>query len=190
VIAVDATTRERIEPRTGADGLRDQYRAYRVRQARKLVRMLPREAVRPLYRAALAGAALRPGEGDAVALLVRYCEELLPLPPFEVWLEDITLHAVSHLDDLDDAPDPPSAEVPASIEERRFEYRSESWVAHLRGFREDDAWRGYISFRRPGSLGLLHTSVIFREATPVELLERFTTFEDGTLEAFLRSALP
>jgi hypothetical protein len=152
--------------------------------------MLPSEAVRPLYRAALHEAAVAPEETDAVALLVRFCEGLLPLPPFEVWLEDMTLYPALHLDDLDDAPDAPSARRPASIGERGFLFESARWTAHLRGFRDDDAWRGYISFERPGSRPLHHTSVIFRESTACELRTRFSSFEDAALEAFLRSALP
>jgi hypothetical protein len=190
VIPAASAAYQRVEPRTGPEGLRDQYQAYRTRQARKLVRMLPTVAVRPLYRAALADVGARPGERDAVALLVRYCERMLPLPPFEVWLEDATLHAASHLDDLDDAADAPSARAPASIDDRPFEYRRETWVAHLRGFRDGDAWRGYITFERPGAPPLHHTSLIFRETTPTDLLARFSSFDEGALEAFLRSALP
>ena len=34
------------------------------------------------------------------------------------------------------------------------------------------------------------TALVFRESDPADLRERFLSFESGTLEAFLRSALP
>ncbi|HKJ02771.1 MAG TPA: hypothetical protein VJ997_09960, partial [Longimicrobiales bacterium] len=73
--------------------LQDRYDAYRRRQATRLVQMIPREAVRPLYRRAREarrlGALGDPGDDDPLALLVAFCQRLLPLPPFDAWLEDL-----------------------------------------------------------------------------------------------------
>ena len=174
------------------DELRAQYQAYRTRHARRLVRMLSRTAIRPLYRLAaereeqVSGAA----QADPMAALVRFCEELLPLPPFEVWVEDVTLHPVRHLHDLDDSADVPTARDPATMEARLFEYGEDPWVAHLRSFRDGAAWRGYIAFEERRTGELHRTALVFRESDPADLRERFLSFETAALEAFLRSALP
>ena len=62
-----------------------QYGAYRKRQARGLIRLLSREAVRPLYRKALEAGFGERSPADPLAAFVNYCESLLPLPPFEEW---------------------------------------------------------------------------------------------------------
>lgn len=177
---------------TDADELRARYRAYRSRHARRLVRMLPRSAIRPLYREATALAVRTGGapEADPMALLVAYCERILPLPPFEVWLEDATLNPVAHLHDLDDSADAPTARAPATLEARVFEYLEDPWVAYLRSFRDGGAWRGYIAFSEERSGQLHRTAVIFRESDPAEVRERFLSFDGAALGAFLRSALP
>jgi hypothetical protein len=180
---------DRIEVVDDALQLRGRYRAYRRRQARKLVGMLPTDAVRPLLRAAFA--VRSEGEdGDGLEALVRFCEELLPLPPFEVWLEDSTVHPEAHLADLDDSADVPSAEAPATMDARPFVYMREPWIAHLRGFRDGHAWRGYIAFEQRSTRQVHRTSLIFREADPADLCARFSGFRNTALEAFLRSSLP
>ena len=177
--------------RPATDELRAQYEGYRRRQARGLVRILPRRAIRPLYRRALFQEGLSgQAQVDPLAVLVDYCEGLLPLPPFEVWVEDVTMHPVAHLHDLDNSADVPTAKAPATMEARLFEYQGDPWIAHLRSFRDGVAWRGYIAFEARRSGQVHRTALVFRESDPVDLRERFLSFEAGTLEAFLRSALP
>lgn len=175
--------------------LREGYRRYRTRQARRLASMLPPAAVRPLYRRAFAAASRRV-EGasssltDPMELLVAFCEELLPLPPFERWLEDVTLYPEAHLLELDDSADVPTAQSPATVETRSLTFRDESWFARLRTFRDGPIWRGFISFEERRSGRLHRTALIFREDDPAALRDRFLGFEREALRAFLRSALP
>jgi hypothetical protein len=182
--------RVRLDTQLTRDDLLLEYRAYRKRQARGLVRLLPKEAVRPLYRRAL-----RAGLGDAMssdplATLVDYCETLLPLPPFELWCEDRVASPAAHLLDLDDSAAAPTAEAPTTVEARVFDFEGTSWIAHLRSFRDGTAWRGFITFEERASRRVHKTALIFRESDPADLRERFLEFEAGALIAFLRSALP
>lgn len=180
----------RLQPSSTRE-FRVQYEAYRVRQARGLVRMLPRDVIRPLYRRAIvAERATEVGIADPLAVLLKYCETLLPLPPFEVWAEDASLNPVAHLHDLDDSADVPTAAAPATLERRLFDHAGQAWLADLRSFRDRGTWRGYISFlgRRSGEVH--RTALIFRESGAADVRERFLSFESAVLEAFLRSALP
>ena len=172
--------------------LRARYDEYCERQSSRLVFLLPQEAVRPLYRRALRelGRADDRYAEDPLSALVAYCGVLLQLPPFEVWLEDVRLHPEAYLDELDHSPESPTVSAPATLEARRFARGGDNWVARLRGFRDRDAWRGFIAFERAGSDRVHRTALIFREQGPVDLRERFLGFESATLESFLRSALP
>jgi hypothetical protein len=165
------------------------YRAYRRAQAARLVRMLPREAIRPLYRRACEGAPTSRTD-DPLAVLTRYCEELLPLPPFDVWLDDLELYPDGHLRDLDESPEAPTADAPSTVETRVLDSAGRRWRASLRSFRDQGAWRGYIAFQADGAQHVHRTGAIFCEPGPTELRERFLSFEPATLEAFLRSSLP
>jgi len=176
--------------RLALDELLVQYEAYRKRQARGLVRLLPREAVRPLYRRALEAGYGERTPADPVAALVDYCETLLPLPPFEQWCDDLARFPVAHLRDLDDSAAAPTAEAPTTVEARLFEFGGDPWIAYLRSFRDGSAWRGYIAFEERQSRRIHRTALIFRETDPADLRERFLGFEPVALEAFLRSALP
>jgi hypothetical protein len=175
--------------------LRERYEGYCRRQASRLVQLLPRDAVRPLYRRARdearrADALADGGEADPLALLVRYCRSLLPLPPFEVWREDLRSHPGEHFADLEESADVPTADAPSTMEVRSLEVHGQAWLAHLRSFREAGLWRGYISFEEEGSGRMHRTAAVFCESDAGELCERFLSFEHATLEAFLRSALP
>jgi hypothetical protein len=172
------------------DELLTQYEAYRKRQARGLVRLLPREAVRPLYRKALAAGFGERSPGDPLAAFVHYCESLLPLPPFEEWCQDLAQYPSAHLHDLDDSAAAPTAEAPTTVEARLFEFGGSPWIAYLRSFRDGGAWRGYIAFEDRRSRRVHRTALIFRETDPADLRDRFLGFELVALEAFLRSALP
>jgi len=175
--------------------LQDRYQAYCRRQATRLVQMLPREAVRPLYRRAReealrADALSDSGEDDPLALLVRFCQGLLPLPPFQVWLDDLRRYPDGHFDDMEESVEGPTADAPSTMEVRPMTLHGRSWLAQLRSFRDAGLWRGYISFQEEGSERVHRTTAVFCEQGPGELRERFLSFESATLEAFLRSALP
>lgn len=169
--------------------LERRYEAYRRAQAGRLVRMLPREAIRPLYRKACAAVG-DPGSGDPLALLVRYCEDLLPLPPYEVWRTDVELHPAAYLADLDESVEAPTVDAPSTVVDREMNVRGRSWRASLRSFRDEGVWRGFIAFESDGDPLIHRTGTIFCESDPTELRERFLSFEPATLEAFLRSSLP
>ena len=175
--------------------LRERYDGYCRRQASRLVQLLPRDAVRPLYRRARdearrADALADGGEADPLALLVRYCRALLPLPPFEVWREDLRRHPEGHFADLEESADVPTADAPSTLEVRSLQVHGRAWLAHLRSFRETGLWRGYISFEEEGSGRVHRTAAVFCESDARELRDRFLSFEHQALEAFLRSALP
>ena len=162
------------------------YALYRRRQARRLVDLLPRDAVRPLYRAAAA----RSAHPDPLERLVAYCADLLPLPPFDVWAEDLAEHPEAHLRDWDDTVDAPNAADPATLAVRQMLRGSEVWQVRLMGFAESGAWRAYLAFRGPTLNDEFHTACVFREATAGALGDRFQSFDDHVLEGFLRSCLP
>lgn len=175
--------------------LAERYEAYRRRQAIRLVQMLPRDAIRPLYRRARdearrADALPDGGETDPLALLSAYCEALLPLPPFDVWLADLRTYPEGHFADLEESADGPTPEAPSTLGVRPLMVRGRPWLAHLRSFRDSGLWRGYISFEEGGSGRVHRTAAVFCETAAGELRERFFSFEETALEAFLRSTLP
>jgi hypothetical protein len=189
-MSVPAVHGQPARPRLSRGELLSRYEAYRRRQARGLLRLIPREAIRPLYRRAIAGAREPEADSDPLGALVGYCERLLPLPPFEVWCDDIRRNARAHLLDIDDSADAPDSEAPVTVETRDFSFADRPWTAHLRSFRDGAAWRGFIAFEDRESTSIHRTALIFRECDPVDVRERFMSFEKTALEAFLRSALP
>ncbi len=188
MLVVQDSARE-VGEGTAERELRRRYDRYRRAQAGRLVRMLPRDAIRPLYRRACAAV----GDGrpdDPLAVLIAYCEELLPLPPYEVWREDLELNPAAHLEDLDESAEAPTADAPSTLATRPLTAAGRSWLAKLRSFRDQGAWRGFIAFEGEGSTVVPRTGTIFCESDPAELRARFFSFEPATLEAFLRSSLP
>ncbi|MDX1632869.1 MAG: hypothetical protein R3234_13445 [Thermoanaerobaculia bacterium] len=178
-------------PIQGDPSLRRLYRGYRRRQAEALVRVLPRDAVRPLYRRAREWAvANRAHEGkDPLATLVAFCEELLPLPPYPVWLADFRSHRDGHLEEIQAAPGPVQKE-PVEVDIRRLRAAEERWYASLNLFLGEDVWRGFVAFRREGRPESVRTTDIFRGESAREIRKRFREFDEETLRAFLRSTLP
>lgn len=176
------------------EGLRSLYDGYRRREAAALLSLLPRDAVRPLYRLARE----RQGAGgdgmpeDPVGLLVEFVErELLPLPPFAVWLSDFQRYRAAHLEGLDAAPAGPDPAAPVAVEVRSVRYRAAEWYASLNLFRREGIWWGFIRFSAAGSEGEgVRTADIFREEDPEEIRGRFRSFGPDALQAFLRSSLP
>ncbi len=71
-----------------------------------------------------------------------------------------------------------------------LEHAGRRWYAGLDLFRAGEGWRGAITFHA-GDGGRIHrTGEIFRGETPDDLRERFRSFDEPTLRAFLRSVLP
>jgi hypothetical protein len=159
----------------------------------RLLHMLPDGAARALYRRARRQpplSALLAEKDDPLQLLILYCEDLIPLPPFKVWREDLLSHPDAHLSDLAESLDQPTADHPSTVESRAFEAGGRSWTAHLRSFRDSGLWRGYITFQEEDSVRTFRTTDVFCERDVGELRKRFRGFETAALEAFLRSALP
>lgn len=175
--------------------LRVRYGSYRRRQATRLLQMAPKEAVRPLYRRARA-AALDSGvepedvSDDPLAFLLDYCERLLPLPPFEIWYEDLRRNPDAHLADLDESADGPTADAPSTMATQELLFGGHEWLACLRAFRDGGFWRAYIAFEEVGRDRVYRTTAVFCERDPWNLRSRFLSFAPASLEAFLRSALP
>ena len=83
--------------------LRGRYDEYCRQQVTLLLEIVPREAVRTLYRSARSWAT-REGlheSKDPMSTLRAFCRELLPLPPFEIWLSDFEHHRLA-LADIND----------------------------------------------------------------------------------------
>jgi len=168
------------------------YRAYRRAQAEGLVRLLPPDAVRPLYARARKWAVAR-GIHDAqdpMASFLRFCERLLPLPPFRVWREDAGAHPEAHVREMERRPggDPELDGFPAEV--RTFEVGDTSWQATLNLYRGGQAWRGTIAFQAGAGGAVHHTAEIFREESSEAVRARFREFDAPALRAFLRSARP
>jgi hypothetical protein len=169
------------------------YREYCQRQAKGLVSILPKDAIRPLYARAREWGR-RTGkevEKDPLATLLLFLQELLPLPPRQVWEADRALFLDAHIkEEFDSPPAHHRASPPVTVESRGMELDGGRWRATLNLFRRDEAWRGFIVFNRLGEGDTLRTSDIFREEDPDEIRNRFLGFQNHTLQAFLRSVLP
>jgi hypothetical protein len=171
---------------------RERYEAYCTWQAQLLPTLVPREAIRPMYRAAHEWALERGLETgkDPLALLRRYCRAILPLPPFEVWVErfraapEAFLEIPARSGELAGA-----ANVASIVAVRGLEHGGGVWTAALNVQQAESGWRGFIGFT--GSRGnTVRTAEIFLEPSLDGLRDRFWTLEPDTLSAFLRSALP
>ena len=172
--------------------LKSRYRSYRSRQAQALVSFLPHEAIRPLYARARVWAAESgvPVGKDPLAALLLFVQDLLPLPPFEIWLKDRSENLEAHLEEEFTSP-PAHRRVspPVTVESRAVRLGESQWRASLNLFRRDEVWRGFISFRPMGDGPGVRTADIFREDDPEEIRSRFLAFQPHTLQAFLRSVL-
>ncbi len=178
-------------PAIGAEELRRRYAAYRRRQAAYLVHLMPREAIRPMVRRARARALEESRcSDDPLEMLVDFCETLLPLPVFEIWRADLDRHPDAHLVDVDGSARAPTAAAPSTVAVRDIVYDGLPWHARLKSFRDGAVWRGFIAFDQPDEGWVHRTTTVFREDDPMKLRERFMEFQNGALEAFLRSALP
>ena len=171
--------------------LKDRYHAYRRQQARDLLSLVPREALRPLYReaSALQGPESAPVV-DPLAFLTSFVARRLPLPPFGVWCDDLWSHPEAHLDEAWMVGAQPDRRAPLALERRDVSRDGETWSLELEVFREGEQWRGRLVFTAAGDDRRHRTSDVFRESDLADLRRRFHEFDDDTLEAFLRSVLP
>ena len=191
---------DRPEPITASQSVVDEdpnlsarYDEYCRRQAKGLVSILPKEAIRPLYaRAREWGRTTgKEVEKDPLATLLLFLRELLPLPPREVWERDRVEYLDAHVkEEFDSPPAHRRSSPPVTVESRGMEMEGRRWRATLNLFRRDEAWRGFIVFNPLGETDTVQTADIFREEDPDEIRNRFLGFHNQTLQAFLRSVLP
>lgn len=168
------------------------YRSYRRTQAAELLRLVPPAAVRSLYARAREWAVkggFHDGK-DPMDTLLRYCEHLLPLPPYRSWLRDASTHPTAHVRQLERRPgaDPAAESVPVDV--RSFDSGDATWFATLNLYRGPEAWRGFLAFHRGPDSPVHRTAEIFREDTPEGVRTRFRDFDAAALRAFLRSVRP
>lgn len=173
--------------------LDSRYEEYCRRQAKGLVSLLPKEAIRPLY-----GRAREWGrqtgkevDKDPLATLFLFLRETIPLPPKEIWAQDRAKYLEAHVQEEFASPSAlQRSSPPVTVESRGMEFDGERWRATLNLFRRDEAWRGFIVFNPIGETEVVRTADIFREEDPDEIRNRFLGFHNQTLQAFLRSVLP
>jgi len=169
------------------------YQEYRRRQAKGLVSILPKEAIRPLYGQAREWGRRtgREVEKDPLATFLLFLEQVIPLPPRDVWEKDRAEHLDAHVkEEFESPPAHRRASPPVTVESRGMELDGVRWRATLNLFRRDEAWRGFIIFNPIGESETVRTADIFREEDPDEIRNRFLGFHNQTLQAFLRSVLP
>jgi len=171
----------------------ERYEAYRKSQGRELLNVIPREGVRALLRHFRTDERAREaGEGeDLLVWLADRCGDILPLPPFDVWAQDFHRDrgAYAHVPGPPLAPQAPDGS-PVTVELRSLSHGGQEWVAALALRPGDDQWVGHIRFHPGGAPGFFTTGEVFRESSPTEVRRRFQSFDEHTLGAFLRSALP
>jgi len=173
--------------------LGSRFDEYCRRQAKGLVSILPKEAIRPLYARAREWGRKTGKEvaKDPLATFLLFLQELLPLPPRDVWERDRAEHLDAHVkEEFDSPPAHHRSSPPVTVESRGMEMEGRRWRATLNLFRRDEAWRGFIVFNPLGEAETVRTTDIFREEDPDEIRNRFLGFHNQTLQAFLRSVLP
>ena len=175
---------------TGA--VKGRYEEYCRQQVTLLLEIIPREAVRPLYRRARIWATERRlhDTKDPMSTLRVFCREVLPLPPFEVWRLDYENHRVAHAGGRVEWVLLAEPMDPIAVDVRRMEHEAEPWHGTLEVYRGGDAWRGLIRFQREGEEGQFRTGEIFCEDDLQDLRTRFNSFTASTMSALLRSTLP
>ncbi len=172
--------------------LRRYHGDYCAKQAAALVSLISREAIRPLYARAREWAASGGSHEskDPMRSLVRFCRTILPLPPYEVWLEDFHRNRMEYLRESMEVGMGTAPAEPLTVDVRSISLGDRPWNAGLALFQEGAKWRGYITFQESPGSRAARTADIFLDGDPEEIRNRFRSFRSATLEAFLRSALP
>jgi hypothetical protein len=189
--------------------LRSLYQRYCDTEAGELLALLPREGLRALWKRARERDAATVGEAgdrragqpppEALALLRAEARAVLPLPPYEIWMEAYLAQRAPFLERMEIA-SAPEAVGPVTVAVRPV---NAVWWAHLNLERRELGWVGHLAFHAgadagpvgkpvaPGAGGGgLRTVDIFRGDTPDDIRERFRELTGHTLEAFLRSVSP
>ena len=172
--------------------LRERYQAYRLRQGRDLLNLIPREGLREVVRACRPLAALSPGTDVSLDDLSAFCADLLPLPPLSVWMADFQHHREAHLADqaaAEAGPRTPEG-TPVAVAVRHFRASGSEWAGQLLVWPCKGRWEGAIQFHRDETARVWRTAAIFQESSVSAIRQRFDIFDDSTLSAFLRSSLP
>ena len=191
-VAASPSTSVAASP-SDTEALQGRYEEYCRQQVSLLLTIIPREAVRPLYRRARMWATDRGlhESKDPMSTLRAFCRDVLPLPPFDVWLLDHESQRVAHVSSAGEwsslATDPME---PIAVDVRQIQHEAEMWDGTLVVYRGGDAWRGLIRFQRAGGEGHFRTGEIFCESDLQQLRDRFNSFTVPTMSAFLRSTLP
>lgn len=175
--------------------LEARYEQYCLEQARGLLHLIPRDAVRPMLRAArCAGGSDAPGTGeeDPFGLLVEHARALLPLPPFEVWLADFVRAPLEHVEASFRTGGPGASAPlrPVALDTRNVDLGTEIWLAVLMVFPDSSGstWRGFVSFgERPGRL-VHRTADIFLDVELRSIRDRFREMDSTALLSLLRSS--
>jgi hypothetical protein len=170
--------------------LESRYEAYRRHQVREFLALLPRESLRGLYREARTTWEPDVVAVDPVARLGEFVDERLPLPPFDVWCQDVRTNPAAYLDEPWMVDVLPERAAPYTLDARVEILMGSSWRAELRVHYEGDGWLGHISFVRAADSRAWRTGDVFREGDALTLLLRFREFDHEALEAFLRSVVP
>ncbi len=180
----------RASPATVA--LRERYLAYRRRQGRDLLNIIPREGLREVVRACRPLTASTPQPDVSLEDLAAFCAELLPLPPLSVWMADFQSNRDAHLIDQAAADAGPRTAdgTPVAVAVRHFRATGKEWVAQLLVWPRERGWEGAIQFHTDDTARMWRTAAVFREEGVSAIRRRFDIFDDHTLSAFLRSSLP
>lgn len=171
--------------------LRERYQAYRLRQGRDLLNLIPREGLREVVRACRPLSA-RPGTDVSLDDLSAFCADLLPLPPLSIWMADFQQHRDAHLADqaaAEAGPRTPEG-TPVAVAVRHFRSGGLEWAGQLLVWPCEGRWEGAIQFHRDETARVWRTAAIFQEPSVSAIRNRFDIFDDSTLSAFLRSSLP
>lgn len=175
-------------PTTAA--LQERYHRYRLQQGRDLLALLSKEGMRALLRRRALGE--RSGDPSLeMEELATMCADLLPLPPFSVWLEDFRQNREAYVEHDRMAPAGPAGPegAPVTIAVRSFLHDGEAWTAELVVREDPPSWCGRVQFRRGEGEPVATTGEIFRDVQAALVRERWRSFDDRALSGFLRSAL-
>jgi len=157
--------------------------------------LIPREGIRPLYAEARAWArreGIHNGR-DPMDSLLRYLLRTLPLPPFEVWQNDVRTRRFEYAVRACSAPDAEERAQEVSVDSRTFHHYRRPWSAGLHVYRDGRGWRGFISFAptgRDNAQAAVRTANIFVDSDPIAIRKRFRSYRETMLTGLLRSALP